>query len=78
MTLPIYSLLTIHEYNALSNSDSSISSKGSFNNYVDKKRGEGVSRKSMLCHVTKGRYHVKCPQLSTRGERVSKFGPRSY
>ena len=25
------------------------------------KRGEGVSRKSMIGHVTKGRYHVKCP-----------------
>ena len=33
--------LFIHEYNALSSSDSSISSKGSFNNYVDKKRGRG-------------------------------------
>ena len=29
--------------------------------YVDKKRGEGVSKKSMLGHLTKGRYHVKCP-----------------
>ena len=27
-----------------------------------------VSRKSTLGHVTKGRYHVKCPQLSTQGE----------
>ena len=27
--------------------------KGSFNNYVDKKRGEGVSKKSTLGHVTK-------------------------
>ena len=41
--------------------------KGSFNNYVDKKRREGVSKKSTLGHVTKARYHVKCPQLSTRG-----------
>ena len=40
---------------------------GSFNNYVDKKRREGVIRKSTLGHVTKARYHVKCPQLSTRG-----------
>ena len=29
--------------------------KGSFNNYVDKKRGLGVSGKSTLGHVTKGR-----------------------
>ena len=29
--------------------------KESFNNYVDKKRGEGVRRKSTLGHVTKGR-----------------------
>ena len=28
---------------------------GSFNNYVDKKRGLGVSGKSTLGHVTKGR-----------------------
>ena len=34
--------------------------------------GEGASRKSMLGHVTKGRYHVKFPQLSTRW---AKFGP---
>ena len=36
--------------------------KGSFNNNVDKNRvwgGEGVIKKSMLGHVTKGRYHVK-------------------
>ena len=43
--------------------------------------GKGVSRKSMLDHVTKGRYHIKCPQLSTRGGEgikiVVKFGPRS-
>ena len=54
--------------------------KGSFNNYVDKKRGEGVSRKSTLGHVTKGRYHVNCPQLSTQGERGQnsvKFGLHS-
>ena len=29
--------------------------------------GEGFSGKSTLGHVTKDRYHVKCPQLSTRG-----------
>ena len=29
--------------------------------------GVGVSRKSMLGHVTKGRYHVKCPQMSHQG-----------
>ena len=34
---------------------------------MDKKRGKGVSRKSTLGHVTKDRYYVKCPQLSTRG-----------
>ena len=35
-----------------------------------RKKREGVSTKSTLGHVTKGRYHVKCPQLSTRGEGV--------
>ena len=42
------------------------------------RKGGGVSRKSSLGHVTKGRYHEKCPQLSTRGERGQnwvKFGP---
>ena len=28
-----------------------ISAKGAFNNYVDKKRGRGVSEKSTLVHV---------------------------
>ena len=55
--------------------------KESFNNYVDKKRGEGVSRKCLLGHVTKGRYLVKCPQLSSRGggggQNWVKFDPRS-
>ena len=32
---------------------------GSFNNYVDKKRGKGVSRKATIGYVTKGRYPVK-------------------
>ena len=32
--------------------------KGSFNNYVDKKRGEGVSRKSKLGHLKKGQNWV--------------------
>ena len=36
--------------------------------------GVGVSRKSMLGHVTKGRYHVKYPQLSTRGGEGVKIG----
>ena len=43
---------------------------------MDKKEaggGEGVSRKSTLGHVTKGRYHVKYPQLSTRGGMGSKL-----
>ena len=31
-----------------------ILSKGSFNNYVNKKRGEGVSKKFTLGHLTKG------------------------
>ena len=31
----------------------------SFNNYVDRKRGEGgVIRKFTLDHVSKGRYHI--------------------
>ena len=55
--------------------------RGSLNNYLDKKKVGGVSRKSMIGHVTKGRYHVKCPQLSTQGGRGGqswvKNGPRS-
>ena len=35
---------------------------------------EEVSRKSTLVHVTKGRYHVKYPQLSTRGGEGVKIG----
>ena len=35
-----------------------IGNKGSFNNYVDNRRGKGVSNKSTLGHVTKGRYHA--------------------
>ena len=38
---------------------------GSFNNYVDKKRGEGVRTKFTLSHMTKGRYDIKCQQLYT-------------
>ena len=38
------------------------------------KRGEGISIKSMLGHVIKGRYHVKFPQLSTRGGEGFKIG----
>jgi hypothetical protein len=38
---------------------------------VDMKRaGEGVSRKFTLSHVTKGRYHVKCPQFSTAVDKL--------
>ena len=50
---------------------------------MDKKRGEGVSRKSMPGHVTKDidyRYYVKCPQLSLKGgggQNWVKFVPRS-
>ena len=47
---------------------------------MDKKRGEGVSRKSSNDHVTKGRYDVKWPQLSTPGgggQNWVTFGPRS-
>ena len=51
--------------------------KGS-NNYLDKKRGDGVSRKSTLGHVTKDRYYVKFPQFSTRGGRRSKTGKIWY
>ena len=36
-----------------------------------KKEGGGGSRKSRLGHMTKGKYHVKCPKLSTRGWRGS-------
>ena len=42
---------------------------------------EGVCRKPTLGHVTKGRYHVKCPHLSTRGgeggQNLVTFRPRS-
>ena len=49
-------------------SDRGTHTKGTFNyNYVNKKRGEGVSRKSKLGHVTKGIRHVEYQQLSTRG-----------
>ena len=48
--------------------------QGAFNNYVDKKRGEGVNRKFMLGHVTNGRNYVKCQQLSTQGRLGSKLG----
>ena len=37
-----------------------------------------VSRKSTLGQETKGRYHVKCPQLYTRGGRGVKFGPHVF
>ena len=50
--------------------------KGSFNNYVDKKRGEGVSRKFTLGHMTKGRYPVKCPQLSTHSRSKQRTDQR--
>ena len=35
---------------------------------------EEVSRKSTLVHVTKGRYHVKYPKLSTQGGEGVKIG----
>jgi hypothetical protein len=41
---------------------------------------EEVSRKSMLGHMTKGRYHVNihnCPLEGGGGQNWSKFGPRS-
>ena len=49
---------------------------------MDKKRGEGVSSRSLLGQFTKGMYNhnVKCPQLSTRrggGQNWVKFGPSS-
>ena len=46
----------------------------SFNNYVDRKRG-GVSRKSMLDHVSKGRYHINVHSkgaLCSWGAKMSK------
>ena len=54
--------------------------KRSFNNYVDRKRGEGVSKKSTLGHVTKGRYHVKfnnCPLEGGGRQICTIFDPRS-
>ena len=63
--------------------------KGSFNNYVDKKRGRGVSKKSTLVkkelfhrfclpfvHVDNKERYVKCPRLSTRGEWGVKIGSK--
>ena len=44
-----------------------------------RKRGGGSVENT--CHVKKGRNHVKCSQLSTRGGRDQnwvKFGPHSY
>ena len=58
--------------------------KGSFNNYVDKKREVGVNGKSTMGHVTKGSFCVKIiiPQLSTPGggggQNWVKFDPRNY
>ena len=46
-------------------------SKGAFNNYVDKNRGEGVSRKSTVGHVkVVDSKYVKCPCLLTRGKKI--------
>ena len=57
--------------------------KGSFNNYVNKEKGERVSRKSTGAHVTKGS-QVVCKMsmfVHSRGEGGGqnwlKFGPRS-
>ena len=47
---------------------------------MDKKRGVGVSGKSTLDHMTKGREYLKLPFLFTParvGQNGSKFGPRS-
>ena len=44
---------------------------GSFNSYVDKNRGEGVSRKSTVGHVkVVDSKYVKCPCLLTRGKKI--------
>ena len=48
----------------------------SFNNYVDRKRG-GVSRKSMLDHVSKGRYHINVHSKGGGGQNWIKFSRRS-
>ena len=49
--------------------------KGSFNNYVGKKMGEGVSRKSTLTwHRVGTKYHVRCLQLSTWSGEGVKIG----
>ena len=50
----------------------------SFNNYVDRKRG-GVSRKSTLDHVSKGRYHINVHSKwgAGGGQNWVKFGRRS-
>ena len=41
---------------------------------MDKKKGEGVSRKSTLGHVIKARYHANRPKLSTIGGEGVKIG----
>ena len=52
--------LTIHHFQFEYILNKEVSPMGPLNNYVDKNRGEGVSRKPTLSQVTKGRYHVKC------------------
>ena len=53
--------------------------RGSFNNYVDKKRIEGFSIKVHTLVTLKrvSRHHVKCPREGGGGQNWVKFGPRS-
>ena len=44
-----------------------------FNNYVDKKRGEGVSRKSTPDQVTEGRYHNNVHSKGGKGSKLGKI-----
>ena len=54
--------------------------KGSFNNYMDKKREEGVIRKSTLGHVIRlvtTKNVQNCPLEWEGGQNWVKFGPHS-
>jgi hypothetical protein len=47
---------------------------GSFNNYVDKKRGVGVNGNSTLGHMTMGRYKMSIfVHFSGRGSKLCKI-----
>ena len=51
--------------------------KGPFNSYVDKKRGRGVSKKSMLVHSGGGR-SLECPRGPKFGKKTAISKSISY